>query len=91
MKNITCTCCSIQVFPVGVPMINPHTLKDGPGAWEHIVFGTDEAPEGLPGNIERFTKMLEANNVPPAIREKMWGKTMAENLGIDSETHRFIT
>ena len=69
---------------------NPHTLKDGPGAWEHIVFGTDEAPEGLPGNIERFAMMLEANNVPQASRKKMWGETMAENLGIDPKTHRFI-
>jgi predicted TIM-barrel fold metal-dependent hydrolase len=67
---------------------NPHTLKDGPSAWEHIVFGTDERPEGLTGNIERFSMMLDANNVPPATREKMWGKTMAENLGIDPETHR---
>ncbi len=69
---------------------NPHTLKDGPSAWEHIVFGTDESPEGLPGNIERFSMMLDANNVPPAIRKKMWGEMMAENLGIDPETHRFI-
>ncbi len=69
---------------------NPHTLKDGPSAWEHIVFGTDENPEGLPGNIERFSLMLEANNVPPAISKRMWGETMAENLGIDPETHRFI-
>ena len=29
----------------------PHTLKDGPGAWEHIVFGTDEKPSGLEPNI----------------------------------------
>ena len=69
---------------------NPHTLKDGPSAWEHIVFGTDESPQGLPGNIERFSMMLDANGVPAAIRDKMWGLTMAENLGIDPETHRFI-
>jgi hypothetical protein len=70
---------------------NPHTLKGGPSAWEHIVFGTDESPEGLPGNIERFTKMLDANNVPAASRVKMWGGTMAANLGIDPKTHRFNT
>lgn len=69
---------------------NPHTLKGGPAAWEHIVFGTDETPEGLPGNIERFSMMLDANNVSAASRKKMWGGTMAENLGIDPETHRFI-
>ncbi|MBD3288301.1 amidohydrolase family protein [candidate division KSB1 bacterium] len=69
---------------------NPHTLKDGPSAWEHIVFGTDERPQGLPSNIERFSMMLDKNNVPPAIRKKMWGETMAKNLGIDPETHKFI-
>jgi hypothetical protein len=69
---------------------NPHTLKGGPGAWEHIVFGTDEDPEGLTGNIERFSLMLDANNVPSASRKKMWGETMAENLGIDPKTHKFI-
>ncbi|MFC2126439.1 amidohydrolase family protein [Bacteroidota bacterium] len=69
---------------------NPHTLKDGPSAWEHIVFGTDESPEGLPGNIERFTMMLDANNVPEETRKRMWGLTMAENLGIDIKTRRFI-
>ena len=69
---------------------NPHTLKGGPSAWEHIVFGTDEKPEGLSGNIERFSMMLEANNVPLESRKKMWGLTMAENLGIDPKTSRFI-
>ncbi|MEE4311655.1 MAG: amidohydrolase family protein [candidate division KSB1 bacterium] len=69
---------------------NPHTLKDGPGAWEHIVFGTDEKPQGLPANIERFTRMLDENNVPQSIRNRMWGETMARNLGIDPETHKFI-
>jgi predicted TIM-barrel fold metal-dependent hydrolase len=69
---------------------NPHTLKGGPGAWEHIVFGTDERPVGLASNIERFQKMLDANKVPAATRKKMWGLTMAENLGIDPSTRKFI-
>jgi predicted TIM-barrel fold metal-dependent hydrolase len=69
---------------------NPHTLKDGPGAWEHIVFGTDEKPTGLMPNIERFQKMLDANNVPQPTRERMWGLTMAKVLGIDPKTHKFI-
>jgi predicted TIM-barrel fold metal-dependent hydrolase len=68
---------------------NPHTLKGGPGAWEHIVFGTDEKPSGLTANIERFQKMLDANNVPRATREKMWGLTIAKVLGIDPKTHKF--
>ncbi|HUU29274.1 MAG TPA: amidohydrolase family protein [archaeon] len=66
-----------------------HTLKGGPDAFEHIVFGTDEQPEGLPGNIERFQMFLDANKIPEASRAKMWGLTMARILGIDPETHKF--
>jgi len=65
---------------------NPHTLKDGPGAWEHLVFGTDEVPSGLEPNIERFQKMLDANRVPASDREKMWGLTIARILGVDPKT-----
>ena len=68
---------------------NPHTLKGGPGAWEHIVFGTDEKPSGLAANIERFQKMLDANNVPKATREKMWGLTIARVLGTNPKTRSF--
>jgi uncharacterized protein len=68
---------------------NPHTLKGGPGAWEHILFGTDERPSGLPANIERFQKMLDANNVPQDVRAKMWGLTIAEILGLDPKTRKF--
>ncbi len=67
---------------------NPHTLQGGPGAWEHIVFGTDEAPSGLAANIERFQKMLDANRVPEGIREKMWGLAIANIFGIDPETKK---
>jgi hypothetical protein len=68
---------------------NPHTLKGGPGAWEHIVFGTDEKPTGLKSNIERFQMMLDANNVSEKVRAKMWGLTIANILGIDPKTRRF--
>ena len=67
---------------------NPHTLKGGPGAWEHIVFGTDEEPSGLAANIDRFQKMLDANQVPREVRDKMWGLTMARILGIDPDKKR---
>ena len=70
--------------------INPHTLKGGPSAWEHIVFGTDERPSGLVPNIERFQRMLDSNNVPENTRKKMWGLTVAEILGIDPKTRKFI-
>jgi uncharacterized protein len=67
---------------------NPHTLTGGPSAWEHVVFGTDEGPAGLAGNIERFQRVLDTNRVPDADRAKMWGGTMARILGIDPETRR---
>jgi hypothetical protein len=67
---------------------NPHTLKGGPGAWEHIVFATDENPAGLVPNIERFQMMLDANDVPEPTRARMWGLSMADVLGIDPETRR---
>ncbi len=67
-----------------------HTLKGGPDAFEHIVFGTDESPEGLAGNIERFQLFLDANQVPAALREKMWGLTIARVLGIDPATKKII-
>lgn len=65
---------------------NPHTLQGGPSAWEHILFGTDEGPDGLTSNIDRFQQMLDANNVQPKVRKKMWGLTMAKILGIDPVT-----
>jgi len=69
---------------------NPHTLKEVPGAWEHILFGTDEKPSGLISNIERFQLMLDVNNVPATVRDKMWGLTIANILGIDPENHKLI-
>ncbi len=69
---------------------NPHTLKGGPGAWEHIVFGTDETPSGLEPNIERFQKMLDANKVSDSDRAKMWGLTMAGILRVDPKARRLI-
>ena len=59
-----------------------HTLKGGPDAFEHIVFGTDENPTGLAPNIERFQKFLEANKVPEATREKMWGLQSPMSWGL---------
>ncbi|MEJ7691979.1 amidohydrolase family protein [Daejeonella sp.] len=67
---------------------NPHTLKGGPEAWEHIVFGTDEVPNNLQSNIDRFEKMFDENNVSTALREKIYGHTMAKILGIDVKTKK---
>ena len=68
---------------------NPHTLKGGPGAWEHIVFGTDEVPSGIEANIHRFQIMLDENAVPEDMRKNMWGLTMAKILGIDPKSRTF--
>ena len=67
---------------------NPHTLKGGPSAWEHILFATDEKPTGLEANINRFQMMLETNNVPEKDRKNMWGLTIANILGIDPKTRK---
>ena len=69
---------------------NPHTLRGGPEAWEKIVFGTDEVPANLGANIERFEQMFNANNVSAALRDKVYGLTMAKVLGIDPKTRSFI-
>lgn len=69
---------------------NPHTLAGGPSAWEHIVFGTDESPSGLAGNIERFKMMIDANHVSEDDQRKMWGETMAGILGIDPRTKKRV-
>ncbi len=66
-----------------------HTLKGGPDAFEHIVFGTDEDPSGLEGNIDRFQKFLDANDISESNRKNMWGLTMARILGIDPATKKF--
>ncbi len=68
---------------------NPHTLKGGPAAWEHIVFGTDEVPNNLANNIERFERMLTENKVSATMKEKIYGHTIARILGIDVNTKKF--
>jgi predicted TIM-barrel fold metal-dependent hydrolase len=62
---------------------NPHTLEGGPSAWEHLVFGSDQNPEGLQPNIERFQQMMDVNDVPASVRPRMWGGTMADLLDLD--------
>ena len=47
-----------------------------------MIFATDEGPESLESNIERFERFLSANNVPETIREERWEGTMAKILGV---------
>lgn len=61
----------------------PHTPKDVKPAFEYLIFGVDEAPDGLEENIRRFNKMLDANNVPDSIRAKMYGLTLVRILDLE--------
>ena len=59
-----------------------HSPTAGQHAFEKIVFGTDEGPEGLEANIGRFEALLAANSVPEDVREMCWQGTLARILGI---------
>jgi uncharacterized protein len=51
-------------------------------AFQKMIFATDEGPEGLEANIERYDRFLRANNVPEAVQEESWEGTMAGILGV---------
>jgi predicted TIM-barrel fold metal-dependent hydrolase len=59
-----------------------HSPKDVVYAFEKLVFGTDEAPDQLDNVIGRHEAMLDACGVPEISRKKIYGETMAKNLGI---------
>jgi predicted TIM-barrel fold metal-dependent hydrolase len=61
----------------------PHMPKDAVPAFEKIVFGTDQEPEGLEENILRFNNMLDACEVTQETRDKMYYGTMARIHNID--------
>ncbi|MFC1557771.1 amidohydrolase family protein [candidate division KSB1 bacterium] len=61
----------------------PHMPKDAVPAFEKILFGTDEYPEGFEKNIIRFNKMLDACGVSEETREKCYYGTMAGIHNID--------
>lgn len=61
----------------------PHVGEGVAPAFEKIVFGTDESPDGLEANIHRFNKMLDACNVAEETRARCYYGTMAEIHGID--------
>jgi hypothetical protein len=54
-------------------------------AFQSLVFGTDEGPSGLEGNIERFQNLLDANKVPDNVRDDIWWRTTARRLGMEEE------
>jgi hypothetical protein len=56
----------------------------GAHAFQKMIFATDEGPQGLESNIERFERFLSANNVPEAVREASWEGTMAKTGGVTS-------
>jgi predicted TIM-barrel fold metal-dependent hydrolase len=59
-----------------------HSPSKGEHAFEKIIFGTDEGPDGLEANIERFDAFLTANRIPEEIQAKCWAGTMAKILGV---------
>jgi len=61
----------------------PHMPKDAVPAFQKIVFGTDQSPDGLEENIIRFNKMLDACNVSDETRVMCYYGTMARIHNID--------
>jgi len=59
-----------------------HSPSAGDHAFDKIVFGTDEGPDGLEANIERFDAFLQANKIPEGVQAKCWAGTMARILGV---------
>jgi hypothetical protein len=60
-----------------------HSPASAGHAFHKMVFATDEGPEGLEANIQRFAKFLDANDVPASVQDECWSGTMARLLGID--------
>ena len=65
------------------PSVGSEHSPGGAHAFTKIIFGSDERPEGFLGNIERFEKVLNANNIPEDVRELCWYRTMAKILGVE--------
>ena len=61
----------------------PHMPEDALPAFQKLVFGTDQSPDGLEENIIRFNKMLDACGVSQETREKCYYGTMAHIHNID--------
>jgi hypothetical protein len=61
-----------------------HSPASAGHAFHKMVFATDEGPEGLEANIQRFATFLDANGVPASVQEECWAGTMARLLGIDA-------
>jgi predicted TIM-barrel fold metal-dependent hydrolase len=59
-----------------------HSSSDAVYAFEKLVFGTDEGPDQLDNMLSRYEAMLDANDVPEASRQLIFGGTMARILGI---------
>ncbi len=57
-----------------------HMPKDTPHAFEKLVFGTDNDP--LDVSIDRYTKLLDACQVPEPVRRKVFAETMIKLLGL---------
>jgi predicted TIM-barrel fold metal-dependent hydrolase len=63
-------------------MAGRHTPDQKAHAFEKLVFGTDEDPRDLEGNIGRYRRMLAACGVPEPSQNKILGGTVAGLLGM---------
>lgn len=63
---------------------NAHMPENTPHAFEKLVFGTDEDPQELEKVIAQYTRMLEACQVPAAVRRKVFAETMTRLLGLNA-------
>jgi len=59
---------------------------EGRHAWEKIVFGSDVPACEIGDVLNDYRKTMDALNVPAEVREKVLGGTMAEILGISSNS-----
>ncbi|MBI3650729.1 MAG: amidohydrolase family protein [Acidobacteria bacterium] len=59
-----------------------HMPENTPNAFEKLVFGTDEDPKDLEKIIAQYNQMLDACQVPEAVRRKIFAETMARILGL---------
>jgi hypothetical protein len=60
-----------------------HMPEATPHAFEKLVFGTDEDPLKLEENIARYNQLLDACQVPEAVRRKVFAETMVRLLGLN--------
>jgi hypothetical protein len=62
-----------------------HMPGETPHAFEKLVFGTDEDPVELEKLIAQYNRLLDACQVPEAVRRKVFAGTMIRILGLKKD------